>query len=167
MKNILILSMLILISCGGKSDDTQPPHKEISDGERIDSRIHLIASRDYNPDTANSYKEHVGYNAFFRVPIEISVSEGQSGNGWLSLTLGDRKYCYQGNKVLGKNGDKFSLISEIEDINVVCSKNGLKDIFDAFVFLEKDDIIKLEVNGGGCGSNCGYVRVEYELTPME
>ena len=130
--------------------------------------ISLNASRDYRPSSWNNYEDNAEQTGEFLIPEIISTIEGNTGTGWLSLAIGERKFCYQGDARNNNSGDGDSFIIKKEktDLNEDCFKNSNDQNYALEVLINEGDSVTLSVNGGGCGSLCEYTEVVAKLSPV-
>lgn len=169
LKNLIypIITLLLLTACGkdmktgpqGPAGNTGPAG---SDGEEVAVEIVLTASREYSPSKWDSTTKKILVSADYEVPKEIFVIDGNAGTGWVSLEAGGRKFCYQG--ISGSNSitsKRFELKKEKAEgfADEECYSSGNDISYDERVELEKNGEVKLEVNGGGCGSKCANTAV--------
>lgn len=131
----------------------------------------ISASRDYNPSHWNNYQGIASFDGIIKIPLTIDVTAGNSGTGWTTLQIQERKFCYQGVAMNNQtaNGHLFVLKKEITNQQDSCH-NSLSQIelIDRKVIINKGDQIILEVNGGGCSSvhgSCMYTEVSMEIIP--
>lgn len=159
----LILLSLIISSCGQNNGkfiyfkDNDPNLTEISE-------FTLLSSREYSP--SNWVEDNLTHKGeyVYMVPTEVLLLTGNSGTGWMSLTMGNRKFCYQGNaQTVNDIGDKFILVKEKSDINESCLTQNLDISFNTQVTLKNNDQVKLRVDGGGCNNNCFFTEVEIDF----
>lgn len=144
------------------------------DGEDAEYHFSIMASRSYNPDQyfdGNYTTERTGW---LKIPKSVFVTEGNAGQGWMSLTVNDNKACYK-----GKASSTRSTHQEFEFIGTInldfegdtsCSVENIKassplrlvDIILQeqeyhYFRVEAGDNINLRVDGGGC-DNSGFRR---------
>jgi hypothetical protein len=134
--------------------------------------VTIKASRDYQPSIWNHGSYIMLTTSIYNIPEEIEILSGNSGTGWLSLYASGRKFCYQGNASNNKtpDGDLFVLVKEKTDLNEECYSNNSNTTYDTEVYLEKDFVIDLEVNGGGCSVGkgaCLFTEVSATITPIK
>lgn len=172
---VFLISALILVSCGkSKNKSSSSGALDVSNGNVVvtPTDLSFTASRDYNPSSFNSYNDTIDVPGNYQVPSQINVVFGNSATGWLSLVIGNRKFCYQGNASNNQvaNGTKFLIKWEKSNINEDCTSGNFKIPFNNSLTVAKDDVIGLSVNGGGCSSNAGtclYTEVTVTILVVE
>lgn len=146
--------ILLLAACGGK-DHTSYTTYLTEEAEALPADIVITASRTYSPSSWDSFERTSQVEGVFEVPKRLLVLEGNSGTGWASLIIGDRKFCYQGTaKSNSHTSDVFELKREKSSLSEDCFGSSGNLTADREVSIWKDDKIKFEINGGGCGSKC-------------
>ena len=162
MKNAflsLLFIALFFVGCGSKNssgsaaNDTSTTAPVTPVGEDFA----ITASRTYNPSSWSNGSYTASFPAFYRVPLQIQVISGNSGTGWSSLVVGDRKFCYQGNASNNHtpNGNLFMLKNERTSVSTDCSSGSNIIVFDQNISLQSGTQISLSVNGGGCSNSAG------------
>jgi hypothetical protein len=148
MKTFLLLIIILLVSCGDRRETTIEPRRDFSSGD-----ITLKASRTYNPNNWFPANMTSSITGDFTMPSVINVQNevGNAGTGWTSITVGDRKFCYQGDAASDVDtSDQFFLIKEKNNILANCNDPAGDITFDLIVIVEQGDLIKMELHGGGC-----------------
>lgn len=171
MKRVLnILTLLFLITACGKSHiefDLPPKKKDAppktSSFDTLD--FTLSASRDYGPSSWNDDEKVAENTGNYLVPEEIEVIAGNSGTGWVTLVINDRKFCFQGNASNNSSmdGDKFVLKHEKSRLDRECHESAYTIAHSPHIFITKGDELTFSINGGGCSeleSTCVYTETE-------
>lgn len=162
-KLIFLLLLTLLFSCGGskKVGNNSDTSDAVNDTAPISATdIEISASRDYNPSSWNDFELQAAASANYSVPLELEVIAGNSGTGWASLYIGNRKFCYQENAPNNNtnNGTKFILIKEKSNLSTECYQNQDNIAYNQQVNVSKEDSIRLSINGGGCGPFCMFTE---------
>lgn len=167
MKKFLLMLMLIflVVSCAKKSSSSSNKSSVDTPAISVDPEdILLSASRDYRPSDWNNDERKLEFAASFLIPEEVDLIAGNSATGWMSLYVGSRKFCYQGNGANNSSiGDKFILKHEKLSLEEQCHNSTDNIEFSAIADVELGDEVKLVINGGGCSSICEYTEVEVLL----
>ena len=144
-----------------KSQKTEPRYE-------VKENIIIKASRSYGPDSHERFEHILNYGSFFKLPKHIDVVDGSSGDGWLSLIVGERKFCYQGNRYYSDDtfGDKFIYSGELVNLSDKCYSKVFEEYKDDSVYSEYGDILVARIEGGGC-DYCEYTEVEFELVATD
>lgn len=165
---IIFFSIYFIVSCA--NDTSTEVNSSAETGiSPIVPEISINASRNYNPSKWYDFNKIVESNFESIVPNEIHVITGNSGTGWVSLIIGSRKFCYQGNASNNQtlDGDKFILVIEKSNVDSQCSSSTDKINANRSVTIKQGDIISLSVNGGGCSNSAGtcvYTEVATEIS---
>lgn len=160
---VLLLSFLFLLGACNSEDPSEesetpvatptppPPPKDIL----------LNASRDYGPSSWNPMQVQAPVDGTYSMPSELLVLAGNSGTGWASIKFPSKKYCYQGNASNNNtpNGTKFILKHQSNNIEDPCYANP-KDPASSTQMILANDIIELNISGGGCASHCEFTEIE-------
>lgn len=116
------------------------------------NQLKVKANRDYDPSVFNPTDFSVTAGVY-KLPTDLTLLQGVSGTGWVTLRLGGEQYCYQGD---GKNnndpGTKFTL-NHVGTVGSECfttASSGSTEL-DMLMLLE-DTNGTLSVNGGGVSS---------------
>lgn len=159
MKFIQLVLLFFVAAFGFNSFSNETESDVVYEGD-----MKIQSSRTYSPDSFNNFQALVEYGRFYEIPEEISVVSGDAGQGWYSLVLGERKFCYRGNVLDdGSNvGDKFILAGELLNLSDECSAENFDDELDEFLYLEEGDVVLGIVEGGAC-FKCGPIEVEADL----
>lgn len=149
MRILLWLLLLTFLSCGDTSD---PESIAPTVAQEIQRDISFTVRRYYNPSTWLNYTEEVVKTTEARMPIEIEVTEGNSGKGWLSIVTPERKFCYQGNatNIRTANGTRYILIKEKSVLSEDCELTVNDQLFDREITLVQGEQIHVTIHGGGC-----------------
>lgn len=115
----------------------------------------VTASRSYNPSvfTPSAVTVNPGIYAF---PATLNVT-GNIGTGWISVTAGGYRLCYQG---LAANNNTVSLQAKYRgytSASAECS-NGTVASKPELVVMEQGGLV-VSVTGGGCANLCTLTTV--------
>lgn len=145
----------------------EAPKKNSEPTYQVKEDINITVARSYSPDSHEKFDYILNYGSFFDIPESIDVTSGSSGDGWFSLILGERKFCYQGNRYNSKDtfGDKFVLKGELINISDKCYSKVFENFNDSTVYSEYGDVIVAKIEGGGC-DYCEYTEVEFDLVAV-
>ena len=173
----ILFVMGLLVSCGDNAtnatplEDLSPEIKPLPEdldppgNNPIEKDLVIFeASRDYNPSAWHSDRQIANFEGEYIVPEEVFIAEGNAGNGWMTLVVGNTKYCYQGNARSSRHyGDSFKLKYAKEIDGGPCYSN--QDTFEAVetTQITLDDELVLSVDGGGCSDQCEYTIVSIGL----
>jgi hypothetical protein len=164
MKWMILLSLFVFVSCG-KDAATLIPGSVTTNANKIgnlenDMIIHIIDIQNelsLEASTDEAFELSSTTEGTYKIESEIPVLEGNSGKGWLGLTIGNRKFCYQGNasNAATVDGDKFILNKELSDISANCESTEYDMPFTTEVEISFHDQIELVIEGGGCAVGLG------------
>jgi hypothetical protein len=169
MKALSLSFILVLLSSyvygfiiNDESVEKSPPRYEVKEN------ILVQVARTYDPNESDNFEFILNYGSFFAIPDSIEVSEGSSGDGWFSLIVGERKFCYQGNRYSSEDtfGDKFLLKGELVNLSDKCYSKVFENFKDEVVYSEYGDVVVAKIEGGGC-DYCESTIVEFELEAIE
>lgn len=168
MKNLLlILCLILLASACGKKRKSSPVADVIQAPIAVD--IVLSASRTYGPSSWSNGLLTAPATANYEVPERVDIDFGNSGTGWLSLVIGNRRFCFQGNASNNStaNGTAFLLIREKAVVTEDCHTNLHNQPANRIVQISQGTEIRLSIPGGGCSSGaCQDTGVELRLIKL-
>ena len=160
---------LALYACGDFNDDSREGYA-ISLPVR---EIVLTSSIDFEPARLEEGAYEIGFNATLSVPLELSVVQGNSGNGFASLTINNRKYCYQGN-ALDENDPGGSLYFfryiKTNPLAVCSFQDGGDIAFEQRIDVSSGQTITLTIESPGCSlenGTCVFTEVRAVLDVVE
>lgn len=166
---LTVYVFLALSACGDFNDDNR-------EGYAISlpvSEIVLTSSIDFEPAELEEGVYEIGFNGTLNAPLELSVIQGNSGNGFASLTINNRKYCYQGN-ALDENdpGGSLYYFRYIKPNPLaVCSFPDGGDIaFEESIDVSSGQTITLTIESPGCSlenETCVFTEVRAVLNVVE
>ena len=123
-----------------------------------DVELTMNPSRDYDPSVFNpaSLEADAGE---LTLPDTLPLVAGVAGTGWAAITVGDLKFCYQGNGVNNSDpGTRFEFVGETAAA-ASCPAGGLVD--NGLTVTHDGGTITAEVSGGGVsGAIRTYTEVE-------
>ncbi|WP_127715818.1 hypothetical protein [Halobacteriovorax sp. HLS] len=159
MKFIQLALLLSVAAFGFNTFSNETESDVVYEGD-----MKIQSSRTYSPDSFNNFQALVEYGRFYEIPEEIDVVSGDAGQGWYSLVLGERKFCYRGNSVddASSVGNQFILSGELLNLYDDCVSENFDDEIDEFIYLEEGDVVFGVIDGGAC-FKCGPIEVEADL----
>lgn len=141
------VTLLVLVSCGDDSGD-----RDFSIALPTDE-ITLVSTIDFEPIQRESGFYTVQSQGTFEIPALIEITRGNTGTGFASLVIGQRKYCYQGQAIDEReiNDQGYFFLYQKENILTGCSglDRGIA-IFEPRVNVVSGDQIRLTIESGGC-----------------
>jgi hypothetical protein len=126
----------------------------------------------YNTDEKSIVVDHKSlssFNSYYRIPKEVMATKGVSGYRWMSLTIGDKKFCYRGNGFPGPgvtDGDRFILKGAYEGDKKDCHQREFKKEVSTKVFVNKGDELKASLHGRVCLHFCELTSVNFPLLAL-
>lgn len=153
----------------GLTGDAGAPGPKGDQGPMGVGGLTMFASRDYGPSTwyPDTFENETDETLRLKVPNAVSVTSGNSGSGWLTLTIGSYNVCYQGTAPNNTIVAKTFTLKKIVSSAVACPSSGgapAAMVSPLSVPLNVGETAVLDVNGGGCSSsgpnaNCTYTGV--------
>ena len=168
MKSLFSLTLISLLgllsSCLSTGED---PFEDGVNRSPLLRSIEVSASRDYNPSRWQNGVIAVEQNGLFHLPTELQVLAGHIGTGWASISIGGRKFCYQGNASSNNqdDGTSFQLRFEKLSPNDECHHASTNIPYQRDISLQSGQLITLQVHGGGCGTSCNFLELEARINP--
>ncbi|MCO4753434.1 MAG: hypothetical protein KC478_03080 [Bacteriovoracaceae bacterium] len=162
-----VLSGLILfLSCGESID----PDRDSSTLPFAVDEIEMVATVDFSPLESTPREFQIGFPARLQAPQGLAVIRGNSGTGFTSLIIAERKFCYQGNAVSESTlgGNQYFLAFETDSF-LDCSLGGIAS-FDPEVEVRSGDTLRLEIETPGCSiefETCIFTQVRAEIDILE
>ena len=134
--------------------------EEAEEIEEVTEEFSLVASRSYSPNEITDFNMTALSDATFLVPRVVDVKEGNAGVGWMSLTVGERKFCFRGNasNSLINDGDSFVLHSEKEHVDQQCRSREGRIAYDQFLEVNRGDEVVMSILGGGCSTSAATCK---------
>ena len=173
MKYLILGLTLILTSCGSGNSVREETlkSKSISENEvNIDIKVsnHFKKALDHkNENEAVIFKEVITQKSQVTIPVTIAATNGVSGFRWLTLNVGNKQYCYQGDGFPGgelENGKVF-VIRGIQDKNEApCYERKFKEVYSDTVHVRAGDIISSQIHGKVCIYFCEKLEAQFSLS---
>lgn len=115
----------------------------------------VTASRDYNPSVFSPTAVTVN-PGIYQFPTTLNVT-GNMGTGWISVTAGGYKLCYQG---AAQNNNTVSLQAKFKGYTTSDAEchNGVIPSKPELTVVEQGGLV-VSVSGGGCASQCTLTTV--------
>jgi hypothetical protein len=181
---ILLLLLFISVGCEDTAVFTYPEKNQDKDREGqmqgdsgesdqvgLPYNLTLSASRDYYPSEFNDDSKILQSSAVVSIPRIIHTTYGNAGNGWVSLTIGNKRACYQGNaKEAGGHSDTFTLKRFSRARHRHCrAANRVSPSPGQEVTASSGDQVVLSVTGSNCKNRsvCRYVEIDVEIEVRE
>jgi hypothetical protein len=158
MKKLILILMSIAIVSYANEPQLSPTVDPYILAEEKPSII-VNSAIDYENDLEDPFEEVLMYGSFFDVPKVIKVVEGESNDQLLSLIIGERKFCYQG------QGNEFVYKGELVYLSDDCEDGNLEPFTDDQVYSEYGDLIVARIHNISCDESCGYSEVEFAINP--
>lgn len=116
----------------------------------------VIAEMRFPPMERVSGETITNFTGRLRIPGELEVLRGNSGVGWAGLTIGDRKFCYQGNAISEQTGggDFYFLRNEAFNVLAPCLLRG-EAMFETEAQVGAGDLVSLAIEEPGCSLEAG------------
>lgn len=172
-KRLKILLMTIaggfLISCGDFNGDNR-------EGEGFpvpfpEREILLTASIEYEPAIERTSGEYeLPRSQVLRLPLELPVEVGNAGNGFASIRVGQRKFCYQGGALLPGQTSSLYLFryEKLNPLSLCENEDGAEAVFPDQVGANAGEVVLLSIESPGClfeANTCVYTEVQAFLEP--
>ncbi len=122
------------------------------------------ASRTYSPSTWSDGHGTIPAGVH-SLPLNVVVTAGNSGTGWMTLTVGSIRVCYQGG---APNNSTPSTIWYYRGMRLTgnCFDSGLTMAYPSLM-LPEDTAASLSINGGGCGGICSSTSTDLVVSGRE
>lgn len=161
---VALLMTLSLSSCLSQGEESA---EQINRRSPVLAPIKLSASRDYNPSRWQHGVISVSRPGLFAVPSELQLVAGHVGTGWASINVAGRKFCYQGNALHNNDSHGSAFLLRFEKLSPQdqCHDATTNIPYNRQVMLSSNQLITLQVHGGGCGSSCGFIEIEMQMNP--
>ncbi len=179
-----------IIACGEEEQaqdlelpPVSPPPNNPEPLPVLDQVVSIYAQKEYSPSRWTDAELEFEAPVRFQLPTQVFLTQGQSGNHWISVFLfseneEDRICIYKGNGSRNKtspcenNGDRyiFSYCTYVEDYDEQgCNQNPFRSDCKEDLALNIDDRISalgLEVSVNN-GDSCATTEVEFTLRDLE
>ena len=172
MKPIYMVTILLVTSCSNNFFTTKSPETD----PLLIKEIPIKISNEYKDEIATGEKNIITshdsvamYDSIYLIPKSVSVQEGISGHRWLSLRVGDQKFCYRGNGFPGPgvhDGDQFALQGVYSDISKPCYKKDYEVVKTRKVKISKGDEIASSLHGNVCIHFCEKTSAYFSLRAL-
>jgi hypothetical protein len=172
MKYLVFCLLLTLTACGSSSSLSDESVQ--SDLEKSKNSLEVYVSNNFtkvldenNENELHVFREVVTKKTRVKIPHYISTTKGVSGFRWLTLDVGDKQFCYQGNGFPGgemAKGDSF-ILRGVQDINSSpCYERKFKEVYDDSLELKIGDIISSKIHGKVCIYFCEKLEAQFSIT---
>lgn len=130
-----------------------------------DENYTISPVREYGPSGWDNVKVTFNGSGVVSIPSEVNVLTGNPGTGWMSVTLKNAKYCYQGNaRNNNEVGSKFKLVKSYSSgLGRPCHQNSPSHNLGLDFSVSSGDEMHVSIDGGGCGKDCQYTEVEFNF----
>lgn len=135
--------------------------------------IILTSSISYGPIERESAAYEMQTSAVISVPVNLTVLRGNSGVGFASLTINNRKFCYQGSALNESdiNGESyFFRYEKVSPVSTCVVPDGGETVFDDEVEVNAGDRISFEIESPGCSveeGTCVFTEARAVLNVVE
>lgn len=154
-KLVAMLAILALTACAGSDGSDGANGTNGNNGQpgfRDTQTVTVSTVRTYGSGSSITDGVATLPAGIVNLPLTIQVTSGNAGNGWLSVRMGDTRFCYQGT---APNATQLSgqFIYRGIKVGSNCDTGGATPFANTVTLFEDTEVV-VAVLGGGCGSLC-------------